>query len=208
MSGVKRRYTSQRRLAQAEATRRDVVASARRLLVRSGYAATTVEAIAREAGVAVQTVYATFGTKRAVLFALVDAIDLDADVARYLHELSAARGDPRRQLRLVVAFDRRLYERAHDVILIGRDAGRVDPDVQAWGAEGERRHREGPRRVVAQWAALGALAAGLSEQEAADVLATMTNFDVYRLLVLESGWQNDRYEAWLVESLERLLFGG
>ena len=109
-------------------------------------------------------------------------------------------------MRLIVGFDRRLYERSHDVIVIGRDAGRVDADVRAWVAEGERRHREGPRPVVVEWAALGALAPGLGEQEAADVLATFTNFDVYRLLVLESGWTNDRYEAWLGASLERLLF--
>ena len=64
---VKRRYESPRRRAQADATRRDIIAAAQRLFERQGYAATTMAAIAAEAGVALKTVYLAFETKSGVL---------------------------------------------------------------------------------------------------------------------------------------------
>lgn len=69
---VKRTYRSRRRRDQARTTRRAIVAAAGRLFVDAGYGATTQQQIADEAGVAVQTIYATFGTKRAILEQLLD----------------------------------------------------------------------------------------------------------------------------------------
>src|SRR3954468_124911 len=66
----KRRYDSPRRREQAAATRRDILDAAQRLFERQGYAATTMEAIAREAGVALKTVYVAFETKSGLLRAL------------------------------------------------------------------------------------------------------------------------------------------
>ena len=66
----KRRYDSSRRREQAAATRRDILEAAQRLFERQGYAATTMEAIAGEAGVALKTVYVAFETKSGLLRAL------------------------------------------------------------------------------------------------------------------------------------------
>src|SRR5215204_3120445 len=68
----KRRYTSRRRQVQAAETRRQIVEAARQLFAERGYVGTTIEAIAQAAGVAGETVYATFGSKRAILARLVD----------------------------------------------------------------------------------------------------------------------------------------
>ena len=65
-----RRYDSPRRREQASVTRRDILAAAQRLFERHGYAATTMAAIATEAGVALKTVYVAFETKSGVLRAL------------------------------------------------------------------------------------------------------------------------------------------
>ena len=65
-----RRYDSPRRREQASATRSDILAAAQRLFERQGYAATTMAAIAAEAGVALKTVYVAFETKSGVLRAL------------------------------------------------------------------------------------------------------------------------------------------
>ena len=46
--------------------------AAARLFVQVGYAGTTISSIADEAGVAVQTVYAVFGNKQAIMAAVVD----------------------------------------------------------------------------------------------------------------------------------------
>src|SRR5215471_1015708 len=66
----KRTYNSSRRQEQAAATRREILVAAQRLFERQGYAATTMAAIASEAGVALKTVYVTFETKSGVLRAL------------------------------------------------------------------------------------------------------------------------------------------
>src|SRR6476620_2228397 len=70
--GVKttRRYDSPRRREQAAATRGAILEAAQRLFERQGYAATTMAAIAAEAGVALKTVYVAFETKSGVLRAL------------------------------------------------------------------------------------------------------------------------------------------
>src|SRR5215469_15981229 len=64
---AKRRYESTRRRAQAAATRREILDAAQRLFERQGYAATTMAAVAAEAGVALKTVYVAFATKPRVL---------------------------------------------------------------------------------------------------------------------------------------------
>jgi TetR/AcrR family transcriptional regulator of autoinduction and epiphytic fitness len=70
---TKRKYVSHRRQAQARETQSQIVQASRRLFIERGYTGTTIEQIAVEAGVAVETVYATFGSKRAVLSRLVGA---------------------------------------------------------------------------------------------------------------------------------------
>src|SRR4051794_30134722 len=61
-------------------TRVRIIETATRLLLDQGYVATTIEAIAEQAGVAVQTVYYVFGTKSNLLAAVLDvAIAGDPD---------------------------------------------------------------------------------------------------------------------------------
>jgi hypothetical protein len=69
---VKRRYESTRRQEQARQTRRAILGAAGKLFVDPGYAATPLTAVAAEAGVAIQTVYAVFGSKRQLLSELID----------------------------------------------------------------------------------------------------------------------------------------
>jgi TetR/AcrR family transcriptional regulator of autoinduction and epiphytic fitness len=107
------RYHSARRRQQAEETRRAILDSAGRLFVERGYAGTSVEAIAREAGVAVQTVYASVGGKQSVLRAINDRIDEEAGLAPAVEEMAAAR-DPRQLLRLAVRLTRQFTERKGD----------------------------------------------------------------------------------------------
>ena len=70
---VKRSYSSTKRQAQARETRRSILEAALELFVTSGYAATSIQTIAEQAGVAVQTVYAVFGTKRELLRQLIES---------------------------------------------------------------------------------------------------------------------------------------
>lgn len=199
-----RRYDSPRRQDQARATREDIAAAARTLFAQRGWAATTVRDIARGAGVSEPTVYNVYGSKAGLAMALVDAVDLGADVPRQLAELAEATGDRSRQIGAMVAFDRRLFERGGDVIAMMREAGRVEPDLATAYREGRRRGRETRSRVFSSWPA-GAMRPGLDVNGACDAYAALCNVDVYRSLTEEQGWSPDRVEGWWHESLVRLL---
>src|SRR5215831_18467897 len=69
---VKRRYDNFRRQAQVRATRLKVIEAAKRLFIEHGYPATTVEAIAKAADTPLPTFYGLFGSKRALLAAVLD----------------------------------------------------------------------------------------------------------------------------------------
>lgn len=202
----RRRYHSPRRAAQSAATRAAIVASARRLFAEQGYASTSIEAIARDAQVAVQTIYAIFGSKRAMLSALLDTLEQQVDLPKMLGELRAATS-PLAQLRLIVHFNRLLWEHGSDIVAIIRGAGDSHADLADMDREGEGRRRAGQRPLIDAWAATGALRHALDPDQAADILWTLTSPDIYRMLVNESGWRGDDYEAWLTEALARALFG-
>src|SRR4249920_1265589 len=100
-----RRYDSPRRRQQASATRSDILAAAQRLFERQGYAATTMAAIAADAGVALKTVYVAFESKSGVLRAVWHLIlrgdedDVAVQDRRWYREV-VEEADPVRQLRL------------------------------------------------------------------------------------------------------------
>jgi len=205
MEPVKRPYHSPKRERQARQTREQIVGAARRLFARDGFAKTTVEAIAREAGVSTQTVYASVGSKRGIVLALLDRMEIEGGNEELRRELAASK-DPRRQLRAIVRFNRRLFERGRDVLDVVM-ATRADADVEAFGRAGEARRREGQARWVRAWSEAGVLRADLDEGEAADVLWALTGPELYWLFAVNSGWSGSKFEEWLFGTLESQLFG-
>jgi AcrR family transcriptional regulator len=201
----KRPYDSAKRLESAKQTRLRIAQSGRTLFAQLGYGATSIEAIANHAGVAVPTFYATYGSKRALLFALLDAADAQANVIALQDSLRKAAAFPQRQLSLMVSFNRRVYQQSADLIEIARSAGGMVPDLAALWAEGEQRRLRGVTPIVRSWAAAGALREPLSERDALDILWSLLGPDNYRLFVTERGWPPERYEKWLTLTLETLL---
>jgi AcrR family transcriptional regulator len=200
----RRRYESPRRAAQAEATRAAIAQAALRLFVAQGWAATTVRDVAREASVSVPTVYAAYGNKAGLAWALVEAADLAAGGEQQRAELDAAAGDPRRQLAAMAGYDRRLFERAGDVIAMVREAGRIEPDLATTYGDGRRRADETRVRVFSAWPQ-GTLRPGLDVPTAVDVYSALCTIDVYRTLTDERGWEPGRVELWWAEALAREL---
>src|SRR5690606_19509938 len=124
----RRRYESLRRQSQADRTRSDIAAAAARLFTTKGWAATSVRDVAEAAGVSVPTVYSAYGNKTGLVWALVNAADLAADQPQQLAELED-RADPAGQLAAMAGYDRRLFERAGNLIELVRAAGRPEPDA-------------------------------------------------------------------------------
>src|SRR5919201_735089 len=135
----RRRYHSPQRQHQAQATRRQIVDAAGRLFSRHGYFGTTIDAIAREAGVADPTVYAAFGSKRAILATLIDAAIFGPDPPRtpidqrsWYPEL-AGLADAHRLLRRWAEILCEVNGRVAPVQRVGQSAAASDPEIaQLW----------------------------------------------------------------------------
>ena len=202
---TKRGYDASRRRASSDERRGRILQTARNLFGHYGYGATSIERIAGEAGVAVPTVYAMYRSKRAMLFALLDQADAQADVAGLLRDLRATAGDPRKQLRRLVSFTCRFYGHAGDIVEIARGAGCTNEDLLALWQEGEERRLRGQRPLTNAWERAGVLRKSHSAKEALDILWVMTGADHYRLFVVDRKWSAARYEVWLENTLARLL---
>jgi AcrR family transcriptional regulator len=192
------------RRRQAEATRREIVGAARRLFAEHGFVDTSVAQIAEEAGVAVQTVYKSMGSKRALLMALVDAIDEEAELPVLRAQLDAADDGPG-LVHGVVAVTRAFPERCGDIISALSSAARVDPDAAAALAEGERRHREGAAYAAGRLDEVGALRDGTSADDAAVLITLLTSRHSYEELVRARGWTFDAAARWVEDALTAQL---
>ncbi len=207
-----RSYRSELRAEQARQTRLRVLDAAQLLFEEHGYAGTTMEAIANAAGVAVDTVYATFGTKRKVLATLLDVRVGGDDLPLAVidrPEPQAARLEPdqRRQVEMFAASIAPIIERVRPVDDVMRGAASVDPEIATLRARLQQVRFENMRRFVSWLAANGPLRAGLSEDEASAVVWTLTSPEVHRLLRSERGWTAEQYEAWLEATLARTVLG-
>lgn len=200
----KRRYDSLRREAQALETRAEIARAARRLFLEHGWASTTVRDVAREAGVSAPTVYATYKNKVGLTHALADAADLSADPAQMLDELENPAAGPADQLAAMASFDRRLYERAGDIIVLIRDAGRTEPELAAIYANGRKAADRNRQQVLESWPP-GSLRDGLDLPTAIDIYAAICNIDAYSTLVNERRWTPGQIERWWRDALPREL---
>jgi AcrR family transcriptional regulator len=190
------------RAERAAVTRHRIADAARILFRRDGYAATTMNAIAREAGVAVQTVYAVYGSKAGILEALREWATTQPE-AEALYQRAMADSDPARRLALFARSIRERWQRAGDIVAIHRDAGTTDADLRA-GVEATLARRRGGLRALA--ASLdGAYRPGVDLNRAAAILDALTLYEVYAELVEVQGWTPDAFEAWLAQALVREL---
>jgi AcrR family transcriptional regulator len=196
-----RSYNSSRRRAQAAATRRDILGAAQRLFERQGYAATTMAAIAAEAGVALKTVYLAFETKSGVLRALWNQVlrgdEGEAPVAeRSWYREVVEEPDPQRQLQLNARNSRAAKTRIAGVLKVIREAAPVEPDTGALWERIQTEFHANQRVIVERLAERKALRRGLNVDRATDILWTLNHPDVWQLLVGERGWTPEQYEQW------------
>ncbi len=199
----RRSYDAPRRRMQAEATRRSVLAAARRLFTDHGIVTTTIAAIAREAGVSAQTVYALFRSKAGVLLALLDDLEASVDSVGHAAAIASA-GSPHHQLSLIVDFHCELFDRGIDIIELVRRTS-SHPEVRPTWEEGQRRRREACEGWVRGWDEARALRKGLRAAAATDLLWLHCGDDVYAALAVGCGWGRPDIQRWAVETLSGQL---
>jgi AcrR family transcriptional regulator len=197
---VKRRYDSSRRRAQATETRSAIVRAARDLFIERGYGHTTVADIATAAGVSVETIYSSVGTKAELLHKAWDITVGGDDEEITFHErpeVRAIRDEPdlARRLMLHAAFATKTAQRIAPFQLMVQSAAGADPAAAAMLEEMARQRLVGMGLMAAEVAKTGQLA--VSEEECRDVLWAMTDGLLWHRLVNERGWTNERFAEWL-----------
>jgi AcrR family transcriptional regulator len=200
MANVKKRLTHRQR--QALATRKLIVDTARDLFLEQGYVATTIEAISVQAGVAVSTVYAAFGSKRGILQAIREVWHEESG-QRDIYRLASEQPDPARRLELAAHATRRQWETSASMINIYRGAATADQEAAAELELALRGRRDHLNNFIHEMSA--GLRPDLPPERAVDVFFALTLPEIYEDLVGKRGWSPDEYEEWLAEALKQQL---
>jgi AcrR family transcriptional regulator len=192
---------------QAAQTRRDILLAARRLFVERGYASTTVNHIAEEAGVALQTVYSSVGPKPAIVLGLVDLIDEEAGLGE-LVPLAMAETDPRRVIAWAVRIPYTLLDRCGDIMLVLMSAAAVELDAAKALTEGWTRHNLGALEAARKLVASGAVRPGLTLDDV-HASISLTTWSAQQFQARNGlGWTGLTWERWCVKFLTDALLGG
>jgi len=188
---------------KAAETRTRMLGAAYQSFCEAGYRATTMANIAEQSGVAVQTLYFTFGTKDRLLQAVHDRMVLGEDelppVRQPWHAKMTAAPDISEAIHYLVAGVEVILARVAPLIPVFL-AVSEDPAGVVW-RRGEQLRLEGYRDLVAELSKKAHLRRGLGQSQATDLLFVLLSPEVYRALVLERGWPASRWRAWLERSV-------
>jgi AcrR family transcriptional regulator len=209
-TGGRRPYRSAVREQAALRTRRAITSAASELFVTGGYSATSLADIAVAAGVARPTVFAAFGAKSALLKQVLDEAlagdDEPVPVAQrpwfrpvWDAATPAAVLDAYAGVCLVIARRAaRLFE------TVRRAADDATDAAQLWHTLLANRYA-GAAMVVGRVQTLGPLAAHLDTGAATDLLWIFNDPAHYASLVLDRGWPEDTFQAWLAATMTHSL---
>ncbi|PJE94184.1 TetR/AcrR family transcriptional regulator [Streptomyces carminius] len=201
------------RQQKAQETRRRILDAALRLFTAHGYDGTTIDSIAREAEVAVQTVYFNFGNKPTILKELVDVRVAGDDEPvptlerRWVREAVAAES-PQAQLRHQVTGARQIYERVGELLEVLRNAAVSNEDVAPLWERNKRQRLEVQQYLVKALADKHPLPGSLTPDRAADIGYGLLGPEMYHLLVTERGWTSQQWADWVHSALCHHLVGG
>jgi AcrR family transcriptional regulator len=202
-----RTYRSERRREQADQTRERVLDAAARLFEQRGYEGASIAAIAEEARVSPETIYARFQNKRTLLGDLVMRAVRGNDPAPVTDQAGprviAAAKDQHEQLRLFATDIVARLARAAPLVAIVAGASRSEPELAELLTRLHTQRRENLSTLVDALAANGPLR--LPDDQALDTLWALTSPELHQLLTRARGWTGHRYRDWLADSLAQLL---
>lgn len=206
MESVKppRRYDTHRRQAQAQASRRAVLSTARRLFLDQGYVSTTLAEIAAQADVSVETIYKAFTSKAGVLKAVFDVSVVGDDEPIPMEQrdvIQAIQAEPNaaRKIQMYVAHLAAGAPRTMPVQLLARDAAAADPGAAEVWAHMRAELLAGMTLFARNLVSTGQLAGPVPYVR--DVLWTYHAPEFYDLLVIQRGWSIKRYGRFLTGAL-------
>jgi TetR/AcrR family transcriptional regulator of autoinduction and epiphytic fitness len=201
-----RRYDSSNRHRQAAETQARILDAAQMLFIRDGYTTTTMTAIADQAGVAVQTVYASSKSKRDILKGIIDRAVIGSNeqvaVVASSRWLEIEREpDPRTTLRMFVRLHREICEREAPAFSVMTDAAGSDRQIRTLLHQSAERRYQDQLRLAQSLHQGGHIHNELSTARAADIIWTLASERTYLALVRDRGWSARDYEDWLADQL-------
>ena len=191
------------------ATHWRIVKAAYTLFCERGYAGTTMAAVAKEAGVAVQTVYFAFHTKSALLSRTIDFAVMGEDEPRIpqqqpWYQRMKAEPDITRAVRHFVVGAGEIVPRVAPLNLVALASG--DPEIASVAAFHNEEQAEAYRAVVAILRRKVPLRACLSVTRATQLLLLYLGVEVYGALVNKLGWSHDDWVDWTVTTIAEQVF--
>jgi AcrR family transcriptional regulator len=210
-NSTKRKYDSTRRQAQAGETRRQILEAAHKLFIEYGYAGATIEAIAKEAGVALKTVYAIFKNKWKILATLLNNSSSNSGeenipmLERAGPKAVAQERDQRRQLQLFAQVIANNMGGAAYISEIMQVAAKTEADVDKMVQNLNKQRWQHMAVAVQQITTNGPLQEKMDEAHATDIVWTLTSPEVFLLLTRDRGWSKEKYAEWLADTLTRTL---
>ena len=195
---------------RAAATRRRILAAAETEFVAKSYHATVMGDIAERAGVSVQMLYFSFGTKAKLMAAVVEAAVLGdeppvdpmkSDWYAHVQEASTASETIRRFL----VGSGPVFQRASPVSLVGEAGAATDPELARISRAGDELRATGFTSAVELAAAKGPLRRGLDVRSAADILIAVYSPALYMEFLDDRGWSHDQIMDWLVDTVPGLI---
>lgn len=206
--GVKRRYDSSRRQQQARENRRQILQAAHALFVEKGYGSTTIAEIAAAAGVAVETIYASFRNKPTLLHRAWDlAVGGDEQDVHLLErpEMRAVFDEPDLSTRFArfATVNTTIMRRTAALRLAVSAAAGTDTAAATLLTEIDRARHDAMGVHARAAAASGQLA--VTRDECRDVLFATTDGTLWHTLVQRQGWSDERYASWLGHCWQAML---
>jgi AcrR family transcriptional regulator len=200
----KRHYESSQRRDAADVTQARILNAAKAMFSRRGIDKVTIAEIAERAGVAGSTVYALFSSKVGILRALMKA-SLFGPHYQAAQALLANVTDPARLVEVTAHVARTIYESESRELGMLRGASSLSPELRKLEAEFEDIRFEMQKERIELLFAEGLARSGLDIAKARRIMWMYTSRDIYRMLVHDSGWSPDEYQAWLSETLTGAL---
>lgn len=207
---VKRRYDNSTRAQQGRETRRRVISAARDAFIEHGFAGTTMRMVADAAGVSVETIYKSFGSKGGLARAVVDTTIAGDDEDIAMVDRPAAAGiaeapDAVEMLRRYARHAAGIYERLGTLgkFLLAAHAG--DDELIQLKTESDEQRLQAATMLARALHRTGQLRTGLDEQRARDIIWALNSPELHTLVAVDRNWASDDYEALLTDGLVALL---
>lgn len=201
-----RRYDTTRRHEQARQTRTAILTAARTMFVETGYAATTLGAVASAAEVSVETIYKAFGNKPGLVKAVFDVSVVGDDepipmMQREFVKRNMAERDPRKRLSSYGTHVAAVAARTCPLLLVIRQAAATDAGAAAVWEQMQQERLTGMSAFAHHLSEVGQLRGDVSVDEARDVLWTLNSVELWDLLVNQRRWSLERYGDWIGSQL-------